>query len=136
MLVKEAMRRDAYWISPETTVKDAALKMRDLDIGSLPIGENDRLIGMVTDRDIALRCCADGKDPAKLTAREVMTRGISWCFEDQTVEDAAHLMESKHVRRLPVLSREKRMIGYLSVSDLAAKASHELCGEVVEATVH
>lgn len=133
MLVKEAMRRDAYWVSPDTSVKEVAHKMRDLNIGSLPIGENDRLIGMVTDRDIALRCCADGGDPTKLTARDVMSKGISWCFEDQAIEDAAHLMGAKHVRRLPVLNRQKRMVGFLSVDDIAIKASHELGGEVIDA---
>lgn len=136
MLVKNVMRRDAQWVGPDATVKDIALKMRDLDIGSLPVGENDRLVGMVTDRDIALRCCADGGDPATLTAREVMTEGITWCFDDQEIQEAVHLMESNHIRRLPVLNRDKRMIGFLSADDLAAKASRALGGAAIVAAAH
>lgn len=135
MLVKDVMHRNAYWVSPDTSVRDVAVKMRDFDIGGLPVGENDRLIGMVTDRDIALRCCADGGDPATLTARDVMTEGISWCFEDQTLEEVAGLMAKRHVRRMPVLNREKRLVGFLSVDDFAARALHRLGGAVIEATL-
>jgi CBS domain-containing protein len=107
--------------------------MRDADVGAVPIGENDRLIGMVTDRDIVCRGFADGKDPASLTARDVMTQGIVYCTEDQSIEDAIHLMEKRRIRRLPVLNSKKRMTGMLSLGDLSHSAGHELTGELAEA---
>jgi len=136
MLVKDVMTRHAEWIGPETTLLDAAKKMHDKEIGSLPVGENDRLIGMVTDRDIACRGVAQNLTPANTPVRKVMTEKIVWCFDDQAIEDAAHLMEGKKVRRLAVMNREKRMVGLLSVDDLAHRA-HGLSGEVLdEVTAH
>ncbi len=136
MLVKDVMTGKAIWVSPETVVRDVASKMRELEIGSLPVSENDKLIGMITDRDIALRCCADGFDPETTTAREVMSKGVTWCFDDQEIGDAAHVMEQKHIRRLPVLNRSDKMVGFLSVDDISVKVSHELGGEVLEAATH
>ena len=104
-------------------------------IGSVAVSQNDKLVGMITDRDIALRCCTDGFDPAKATAHEVMTQGVKYCFDDQDIEDAAHVMEQNHIRRLPVLNRSEKMIGFLSVADISTKASHELGGEVLEAAM-
>ncbi len=136
MLVKDVMTRQAEWIGPETTLLDVAKKMHDKDIGSLLVGENDRIIGMVTDRDITCRGVAQDLSPASTPVRKVMTEKIIWCFDDQTIEDAAHLMEGKKVRRLAVMNREKRMVGFLSVDDLAHRA-HELSGEVLdEVTAH
>jgi CBS domain-containing protein len=136
MLVKDVMTRQAEWIGPETTLLDAAKKMHDKNIGSLLVGEHDRIIGMVTDRDIACRGVAQDLNPAKTPVRKVMTEKIIWCFDDQAIEDAAHLMEGKKVRRLAVMNREKRMVGVLSVDDLAHRA-HELSGEVLdEVTAH
>lgn len=133
MKVSEVMTPKAEWVGPETTIRDLADKMRELDIGSLPIGENDRLIGMVTDRDIVCRAVAKGLDPAKATARDVMSKTITYCFDDQDVDDAAHVMEQKHIRRLAVLNRNKRLVGILSLDDLATHCSHDLSGEVLEA---
>jgi CBS domain-containing protein len=132
MQVKEVMRLGTEWVEPKATVRDMAVKMRDLGIGSLAVYDAGKPVGIVTDRDIALRCCADSKDPASTTAREIMTKDIAWCYGDEKIEDAAHLMEKKHIRRLPVLDRDDKMIGFLSVDDIAAKVSHELGGEVLD----
>lgn len=133
MKVKDAMHSGAEWVGPETPVSDIAQKMRDLDIGAIPIGENDRLIGMVTDRDIACRGVANGKDCTKLTARDVMSRGIFYCNDVEELEDALRVMEQKQVRRLPVINDKKRMVGMLSLGDVAHATSHELSGEVTAA---
>jgi len=132
MLVKEVMRVGTEWVGPGTTVRDVAVKMLNLGIGSLAVCNDDKLLGIVTDRDIALRCCAYAKDPATATAGEVMTKNLAWCYNDQKIEDAAHLMEEWHIRRLPVLDRTEKMIGFLSVDDIAAKGSFELSGEVLK----
>ncbi|MEE9196212.1 MAG: CBS domain-containing protein [Alphaproteobacteria bacterium] len=131
MLVKDVMRPQAEWIDPTATLLDAAKTMRDKAIGSLPVGAKDRVIGMVTDRDIICRGIAQALDPAKTPVSKVMTEKIIWCFDDQELDDAAHLMEAQKVRRLPVMNREKRMVGMLSVDDLAHHA-HELSGEVLD----
>jgi CBS domain-containing protein len=133
MKVKEVMHKGAEWEAPQTTVADVAQRMRDLDVGAIPVGENDRLIGMVTDRDIACRGVADGKDVSKLTARDIMSKGIFYCNDSEDLEDAMRIMEQKQVRRLPVINDKKRMVGMLSIGDIADAASHELSGEVIAA---
>jgi len=131
--VEEIMSKNVTWVGPELSLQDAAKKMRELDIGCLPVGKDDRLIGMITDRDIACRAVADGDDPAKTMIAEAMSKGVTYCFEDQDVSEAAHLMEQKQIHRLPVLNRQKRMVGMLSLGDIGLHAPHELTGEVVEA---
>lgn len=133
MKVKQAMHAGVDWCAPDTPLSEIARMMRDGDIGAVPIGEDDRLIGMVTDRDIVCRGFADGKDPASLTARAVMTQGIVYCTEDQNLEDAVHIMEKRRIRRMPVLDNKKRMTGMLSLGDLSHAAGHELTGELAEA---
>jgi CBS domain-containing protein len=133
MKVKDAMHKGAEWVTPQTTLADVARRMRDLDIGSIPVGENDRLIGMVTDRDIVCRGVANGQDCSKLTARDVMSKGIFYCNDSEDLADASRIMEQKQVRRLPVLNDKKRMIGMLSIGDIGDAASRELTGEVVAA---
>jgi CBS domain-containing protein len=130
MLVRETMTRRALWITPDISLTEAAKQMRDENIGCLPIGENDRLVGMITDRDLTCRAVAEGADPAKTTAREVMTRGVSYCFEDDDINEAVHLMEEKRIHHIPVLNSEKRMVGILSLSDLALKAPQDLSFEI------
>jgi CBS domain-containing protein len=107
--------------------------MKSLDVGMLPICEKDRLVGTVTDRDITIRAVASGANPNTATVREAMTPDIVYCFDDEDVEDAAELMEQKQVRRLPVLSRDKRLVGILSLGDLAVRSQRDkLAGEVLE----
>ena len=133
MKVKNSMHKGAHWGSPETPVTTLAQMMREQDIGAIPIGENDRLIGMVTDRDIALRAVADGKDISRLTARNVMTKGIAWCRDTDDVSQALQVMGSKQVRRLPVIDKNKRMVGILSLGDLAHTASSRIAADAAKA---
>lgn len=131
--VGEIMSKHVTWIDPDTSLQDAAKKMRDLDIGCLPVGKDDRLIGMITDRDIACRAVADGDDAGKTSISKVMSKGITYCFDDQEVSEAARLMEKKQIHRLPVLNRQKRMIGMLSLGDIGLRGPQELTGEIVKA---
>ena len=133
MKVRDAMHKSAEWVEATTPIQTIAMKMRDLDVGAIPIGENDRLIGMVTDRDIAIRAVADGRDVSTLTAREVMSKGIVYCRDNEDVEDAVRIMEQKQIRRLPVLDEKKRVVGMLSLGDVCHSASHEISGETLTA---
>jgi CBS domain-containing protein len=121
MLVREVMTRDAQVVGPEDTIQEAADKMKDFDVGPLPVCEGDRLLGLVTDRDIAVRATAEGFDPWTTKVREVMTPGVIFCFEDQDVAEAARLMKDKQVRRLVVLNRDKRPVGIVTLGDLAVE---------------
>jgi CBS domain-containing protein len=132
MQVNEIMHRGAEWTTPETSLVELARKMRDEDIGSIPVGENDRLIGMVTDRDIAIRAVAEQRDPATTTAREVMTGELAWCYDDADIAEAGRIMAQRGVRRLPVVNHDKRMVGMITVGDLTA-ASPEIAGEALRA---
>jgi CBS domain-containing protein len=130
MLTREAMTAHAEWIAPDLSLTDTALRMRDNNIGCLPVGENDRLIGMITDRDIVCRAVAQGLDPTTATARDVMTQGITWCFDDETLADVVERMEQKQVHHIPVLNREKRLVGIVSLSDLALRGPEDLFSRV------
>ena len=131
MLVREIMRSKLESILPSASLRDAAQKMRDLNLGSLPVAEDGKLLGMITDRDICCRGVADGFDPATTNVREIMSRDISFCFSDDSVTDAVRQMESRHIRRLAVLNHDKTVAGFLSVDDLA-HYSRQLAGEVLE----
>jgi CBS domain-containing protein len=133
MKVKNAMHKGAEWVAPETPIAQIAKKMKELDVGSIPVGENDRLIGMVTDRDITCRAVANGHDLGKLTARDVMSKGIFYCRDSEELDDALRIMESRKIRRLPVIDEKKRMVGMLSLGDVSHAASHELSGELCAA---
>ena len=134
MKVKKAMHQGVTWVEPNTSVQELARLMRDHNIGAVPIGEHDRLIGMVTDRDIVCRCIATGLDPKIATAGEVMTEGIVFCLDKHDVKDAAHIMERKKVRRLPVIDgKKKRMIGILSLGDVYGKGSRRTSRQVMHA---
>ena len=131
--VKSAMHNGAEWVGPQTSVTEVAKRMRELDVGSIPVGENDRLIGMVTDRDIICRGVANGGDLSKLTARDVMTKGIVYCRDRDSIDEALGIMESKQVRRLPVIDDNKRMVGILSFGDISHAAPARQAGELVAA---
>jgi CBS domain-containing protein len=120
--IKDFMSRDVKVISPDTTIEEAARAMRDGDFGMLPVGENDRMVGAISDRDIAIRAVAAGKGPGT-TVREIMSEGVCWAYEDDTVDSAAKLMSEKQVRRLPVVSRDKRLVGIIALGDLAVDSS-------------
>jgi CBS domain-containing protein len=110
--------------SPDQTIREAAKIMADIDAGVLPVGENDRLVGIITDRDIAIRGVAEGKGPdAKV--REIMSKEVKYCFEDEDIDDVLENMGDLQVRRLPVLSREKRLVGIVSLGDLAGNEAEE-----------
>ena len=120
MRVSEAMTRDVRVCTPGQSIRDAAKTMAEIDAGALPVGENDRLIGMITDRDIAVRAVAAGKGP-DTPVREVMSSEVKYCFEDEEMERVAKNMGDIQLRRLPVVNRDKRLVGILSVGDLARK---------------
>jgi CBS domain-containing protein len=136
MKVSEVMTQDVCLCSPEDTIKDAAHTMADMDIGILPISKDDRLVGMVTDRDIAIRAVGEGKSPSTRIG-EVMSKEVLYCFEDDDVEDILNNMSQMQVRRLPVLDRDKRLVGIVSISDLAASGSKTHTAEALsEITRH
>lgn len=118
MKVSDCMTRDVRVASPSHTLREAARLMAELDVGVLPVGENDRLVGMVTDRDIAVRGIACGLGPDQ-AVREVMTDSVKYCFADQSLEEVSRNMGDIQVRRLPVVDREKRLVGIISLSDIA-----------------
>ena len=116
--IKDIMSRDVQVISPDATIQEAAQCMRDCDFGMMPVGENDRMIGAISDRDIAVRAVALGKD-GNAKVRDVMSDGICWAYEDEPVERAAEIMSDKQVRRLPIVNRDKRLVGIVSLGDIA-----------------
>src|SRR6266571_1703355 len=133
MQLKDIMTPGVEVIAPEASIYEAAEKMSHLDVGPLPVCDNDRLVGMLTDRDITVRAVAEGKDPRATRVRDAMTEGICYCFEDDDVADAARLMKERQVRRLVVLDHNKRLAGIVSLGDLAVETGDEhLAGETLE----
>ena len=128
MKVHEIMTAHARCVAPDNTLVEAAGLMRELDVGVLPVCDQDRLAGMVTDRDMVLRGLADGRDPNTTAVREVMSEGVTWVFADQDVEEVARVMEEKQIRRLPVLNREKRLVGIVSLGDIAISSNPAFSG--------
>jgi CBS domain-containing protein len=118
MQIQEIMSRQVELVGPNTTIRDAARKMRADNLGALPVGENDRLIGMVTDRDIVMRAVAEGRSAGNTTVREVMSEHVYWCFDDADISDAAKMMAEHQVRRLPVINHDKRLVGVVALADL------------------
>jgi CBS domain-containing protein len=133
MKVREAMHKGVTSVSPSTALHKVAKKMRDDDVGAIPVGENDRLVGMVTDRDIVCRGLVDGRDPKSLTAADVMTKGMVYCCTDDDVDQAIETMKANKIRRLTVLDDKKHMVGMLSLGDVAHYASKGQCSEVLQA---
>jgi len=124
MKVHEAMSRQVRTVSPEATIREAARVMGDSDVGALPVASNDRLTGMITDRDIAIRAVAIGKGP-DVTVGEVMSAEVLYCHEDEDVEDVCSNMADIQVRRLPVVDADKRLVGILSLADIAHKQAED-----------
>jgi CBS domain-containing protein len=133
MRVSEVMTRNVQCIGPDATLQDAAAKMKSLNIGPLPVCENGRLVGLLTDRDITVRATAEGEDPTIIHVRDVMTPEVVFCYEDQLLSDAAQVMQDRQVRRLLVLNRDKRLVGIVSLGDLAVEGGdEELAGQTLE----
>jgi CBS domain-containing protein len=133
MQLKDVMTTEVQLTDPAAKLKDAAIAMRDGDFGLLPVGANDRLVGTITDRDITVRAVAEGRDPNTTAVGEVMSDGIHYCFEDQSLEEAAQLMSQAQVRRLPVLNRDKRLVGIVALGDLALESgARQPAGEALK----
>ena len=120
--LRELMSRDVKVIDPGMSILEAAKKMRDGDFGMLPVSEDDRMIGTISDRDIVIRAIAEGMD-TNTKVRDVMTKGIAWAYEDETVEQAARIMSERQVRRLPVVDRDKRLVGIVALGDFAVDST-------------
>lgn len=133
MDIVKAMHAKADWVSADTPVAEIAKIMQKDDIGAVPVGKDDKLIGMVTDRDIALRVVAKGRNTQKTKAEDIMTKGIVYCRTTESIEDAIHLMDQKKIRRLPVIDDNKRLVGMLSLGDVAHAVSRDLSGELLHA---
>jgi CBS domain-containing protein len=132
MRIRDVMSRDVKLASPNDTVQHAAELMAEIDAGSIPVGEDDRIVGILTDRDIALRAVARGKAPDQCRVRDIMSPDIKYVYEDESVDDLARNMSELQIRRLPVLNRDKRLVGIVSLGDLAqakkGMASEALAG--------
>jgi len=130
MQVSEAMTREVCLADPNQTICEVAQSMQDIDAGAVPVGENDRLIGMITDRDIAVRAVAAGKGP-DTPVREVMSPQVMYCYADEDLDDVAKNMAGLRLRRLPVVDRKKRLVGILSLADLAMVESNRVAGSAL-----
>jgi CBS domain-containing protein len=133
MQLKDVMTPQVEVLSPEATVREAAQKMKALDVGPIPICDGGRVVGMLTDRDITVRAVAEGRDPATTPVSDIMTPDVLYCYEDQDVQEAARLMAEQQVRRVLVLTRDQRLVGIVSLGDLAVYTGEEqLTSEVLE----
>ena len=132
MQVSQILTREVETIGPDTSVKEAAQRMRSMDVGSLPVCDGRRLLGMVTDRDITIRITAEGRDAASTPVQEAMTPSVDFVFEDQDVQDAARIMKDRQIRRLPVLSRDKQLVGILSLGDLSQTGDDRASGDTLQ----
>jgi len=131
MQVRDVMSTPVDLIDPSTSLSQAAHIMRDDDVGAIPIGENDRLVGMLTDRDIVIRGLAEDKEAKTTQVRDVMSSGVLYCFDDQPVEEAATLMSEQQVRRLAVVNRDKRLVGIVSLGDVWTKGSSDIAADTL-----
>jgi len=133
MLIKDVMTRHVECVSPEDTIQAAARKMRDLDVGPMPVcGTDGKLAGMLTDRDITVRATADGRAPNECKVRDVMTAGVAYVFEDQDTGEAVRMMLERQIRRVVVLNRDKKLTGIVSLGDLAVDANKRQAGDVLK----
>jgi CBS domain-containing protein len=133
MQVKQIMTCDVETIDSDITIIQAANLMKQLDIGALPVWKEQRLIGMVTDRDITVRAVAEGKEPSETCVKDIMTPQVYYCFEDDDIHEAASLMEEKSIHRLLVLSEDNQPVGFLTLADFAVKCRDErLAWEILE----
>lgn len=133
MQVKEIMTPEVERLNAGATLQEAATRMKKLDIGMIPIYQDDQLVGMLSDRDITVRATAEGRDPKMTPVEDIMTPEIIYCFEDDEVEKASALMQEQQIRRLVVLDRDKTLAGIVSLGDIATETNTETAGKTVEA---
>jgi CBS domain-containing protein len=133
MKIRDVMTRSVELVNPDTSLEEAARKMRETDTGFLPVGENDRLAGTLTDRDITIRAVAEGRDPKSAKVRDAMSDELVYVFEDAETAEAADLMAQRQIRRLPVLNQDKRLVGVVSLGDLATRTpDDDVVGQTVQ----
>jgi CBS domain-containing protein len=131
MLAREIMSRNVECVFPDMYIQDVARIMRSMDVGFLPVCKDDRLIGTVTDRDIVLRAVAEDREMRTCKARDVMSDEVFWTYQDQPVQDVAELMAAREIRRVLVLDRNKRLVGVISIGDLARSGGQSIAGEAI-----
>lgn len=132
MRIKDIMSKSVQIVSPDTLLHEVAKKMQQSDCGSILVGKDDRLVGVITDRDLALRCVAESHHPAQINAEQVMTKEILYCWDSDEMEEVALNMTKNKVRRLPVLDKDKRLVGIVSLGDLAINfTDHLICGKAL-----
>jgi CBS domain-containing protein len=119
MAIKDVMSRDVCVVGPDDPIQQAATRMAEEDVGFIPVCDGERLVGVITDRDLAIRAVAGGADPATTKVRELMTEDVTWCYEDQDVAKTAELMKRNDIRRIIVVDRDKRLVGVVALGDLA-----------------
>ena len=134
MELREVMTDHVECISPEATIQEASSRMKSCDVGDLLVCDNDKLVGVITDRDIIVRAIAAGTSPTQVHVGDIMTSGVVYCYEDDDVEGAARIMQEKQIRRLAILNRKKRLVGIVSLGDLALQTQDDmLAGKTLEA---
>lgn len=134
MNIRDIMSTNVEIVAPDALLNEVAKKMQSSDCGSVLVGKDDRLVGVITDRDLALRCVAESHHPAETTAEQVMTKEILYCRDTDTLEAVALDMTKNKVRRLPVLDKDKRLVGIVSLGDMAANSTdehHRICGKAL-----
>lgn len=134
MKIKDIMSKNVQIVEPSALLSEVAQKMQKNDCGSVLVGKDDKLVGVITDRDLALRCVAESHHPAQIKAEQVMTKQILYCRDTDEIEDIALNMTKNKVRRLPVLDKDKRMVGIISLGDLAAHSKDTdnlMCGKAL-----
>jgi len=128
--LKDVMSQDVKILNPETSIKDAARQMRDGDFGLMPVGENDRLIGTLSDRDIVIRAVAEGME-SSTKVRDVISEDVVWAYENDSVNKASQIMSDNQIRRLPIVNADKRLVGIVALGDLAVEADIKRAGEAL-----
>ena len=131
MKIRDVMTPDVRTIAPSATIREAAQMMAETDVGALPVADNDRLVGMITDRDIAVRAVASGRN-ANTPVREAMSPEIKYCFEDDDLDEICENLADQQLRRLPVVDGDKNLVGIVSLSDLAKRGDSDAAGEALE----
>lgn len=133
MKLREIMTQGVELVTPETMLQEAAQKMKDIDAGVMPVCDGWELVGILTDRDIVIRSTAEGQNPGSTRVADVMSREVAFCFEDEDTARAAELMKERQIRRLPILDRNRRLIGIISLGDLAVDTGDDsMSGDVLE----